>query len=518
MSVAEFRPDPNNPAAQIPYVWNDGVLVPVAFAPFPGSQTAFLQCPEDEVLYAGARAPGKTWALLADFAQGVGQGFGAGWRGLLIRRTMDRHREIIQIGNELFPKIFPGVSFNIMRSYWDFPDGARLILGSIDNEQDYYRFHGSSYPWLGVDEITEFEKPDLYIRLISLTGRITGMPSRVRCTANAYMAGQIWVRDRFHIMQMRDGEIIGPLVQEVDDNGHKLPSRRCIKGYIQENLLISSDYIQKLSAAATCDAERRAWILNDWSVSPGSPLGDLWADYKNEIMVPRFLNDQVPETWRLFNSFDWGSAKPAAALWFAVSDGSDVAFADGTKRNTLKGDTYIVSEKYFWTGKKDTGQRLSPLELANGILAHEQLRGYKKIHGRVADTSIWADSDGRGVSIYSDMLRAGVSFEPANKKPGSRMQAMEKIRSLMKGAHCPKGGAREERGLFLLADFCQQWLRTVPTLPADPTNIGDVLTSAEDHLYDSLAYHVLTDLSPAMTSRRIPDTAYGRPRGRRAIM
>ena len=505
-SVKEFRPDPNNPTVQVPWVDNGaGVLIPVAFAAFPGSQTAFLQAPEFEVLYAGSRAPGKTWALLADFAQHVFQGFGANWKGLLIRRTMDRHKEIIQIGNELFPKIFPGVQFNIMRSYWDFPDGARLILGSIDNLQDYYKYHGSSYPWLGVDELTEFESPDLYIRLMSLSrSTIPGMPMKVRSTANAYMQGQVWVRDQFHIMQMRDGEIIGPLVQETDDAGHKLPSRRAIKGFIQENPLISADYVQRLAAAATCDAERKAWIDNDWSVSPGSPLGDLWADYKNEIMVPRFMGDEVPETWRLYNSFDFGSAKPSAALWIAVSDGSDVTFCDKIKRSTLKGDAYIVSELYFWTGKKDTGLRIPPTDIAHRILSHEQRQGFERIRGRVADTSIFGNPDGRDVSIASDMARAGVHFEPAQKRPGSRMQAMEQIRSKMKGAHCPPDSVREERGIFIVHDACPQWLRTVPSLPADPSNIGDVLSSAEDHLYDCLAYWCLHDWTPSFRSRRIP--------------
>ena len=144
-------------------------------------------------------------------------------------------------------------------------------------------------------------------------------------------------------MQTRDGDIVGPLVEEVDDAGHKLPPRRAIKGYIQENPLIDPDYIQKLAAAATCEAERKAWINNDWSVSPGSPLGDLWADYKNEIMVPRFLGDEIPETWRTYMAFDFGSAKPSAALWFVVSDGSDVTFADKSKRSTLRVSSLVAN-------------------------------------------------------------------------------------------------------------------------------------------------------------------------------
>lgn len=37
--------------------------------PQPGSQEAFLQCPIFEVLYHGNRGPGKTDALIMDYAQ-----------------------------------------------------------------------------------------------------------------------------------------------------------------------------------------------------------------------------------------------------------------------------------------------------------------------------------------------------------------------------------------------------------------------------------------------------------------
>ena len=56
-------------------------LNPIAWAAQAGSQVAFLSCPIFECLYEGTRGPGKTAALLMDFAQHCGQGFGANWRG-----------------------------------------------------------------------------------------------------------------------------------------------------------------------------------------------------------------------------------------------------------------------------------------------------------------------------------------------------------------------------------------------------------------------------------------------------
>lgn len=55
------------------------------WAPHPGSQTLFLSSPVYETLYEGTRGPGKTDALLMDYAQHVGQGFGENWRGILFR-------------------------------------------------------------------------------------------------------------------------------------------------------------------------------------------------------------------------------------------------------------------------------------------------------------------------------------------------------------------------------------------------------------------------------------------------
>ena len=49
----------------------------IIWAPQPGSQEVFLACPVFEALYDGTRGPGKTDALLMDFAQDVGKGLPA---------------------------------------------------------------------------------------------------------------------------------------------------------------------------------------------------------------------------------------------------------------------------------------------------------------------------------------------------------------------------------------------------------------------------------------------------------
>ena len=79
---------------------SDGVNV--IWAPQEGSQELFLLCPYFEVLYGGTRGPGKTDALIMDFAQHVGQGFGPHWRGILFRRTYKQLDDVVKKTREIY--------------------------------------------------------------------------------------------------------------------------------------------------------------------------------------------------------------------------------------------------------------------------------------------------------------------------------------------------------------------------------------------------------------------------------
>ena len=89
--------------------------------------------------------------------------------------------------------------------------------------------------------------------------------------------------------------------------------------------------------------------------------------------------------------------------------------------------------------------------------------------------------DGR---VYS-----GVHWERADKSPGSRKQGWEQIRKMLAQTMRPENSAREHPGLFIF-DTCEQWLRTIPTLPRDDKDLDDVDTDSEDHIGDETRYRV----------------------------
>jgi len=98
------------------------------WVPQPGSQTAFLSCPVFEVLYEGTRGPGKTDALLMDFAQHVGQGFGPEWRGVIFRQSYPQLGDLIAKSQKWFRLIWgDAAQYNQAKSTWTFPDGAAAV-------------------------------------------------------------------------------------------------------------------------------------------------------------------------------------------------------------------------------------------------------------------------------------------------------------------------------------------------------------------------------------------------------
>lgn len=160
---------------------------PVIWAPQPGSQTAFISCPVAECLYAGTRGPGKTDALLMDFAQDVGRGLGEDWRGILFRRTFPELKDVIAKANKWFPQIFPTAKYNKADHTWTFKDGEQLIFGFMEKEDDYWKYHGHAYPWIGWEELTNWPTDELFKRMFS-TNRSSNknVPRKIRATCNPH--------------------------------------------------------------------------------------------------------------------------------------------------------------------------------------------------------------------------------------------------------------------------------------------------------------------------------------------
>lgn len=459
---------------------HDTRALTLGWAPQPGSQRAFLAAPCGEVLYHGSRGGGKTTALIMDFAQGVGRGWGAHWRGVLFREEATQLSDVIAKTLRWFPRLFPGARYiSSGERKWVFPDGAELLLRPLRRLEDYGRFHGHEYSWIGFEELTAWAAPDAYLAMMSClrsSGPAT-MPRKLRATCNPYGPGRGWVKARF-IDPAAEGTPI------TDQDGRV---RLAIRSSIHENrILLQQDpgYLAQLQADPDLN-RRKAWLEGSWDAVSGGIFEGQW-DAQASVLQPF----AVPKAWRVDRAFDWGASRPYAVGWFAESDGTPARLADGQERTFARGSIFLISELYGWTGTPNEGLRDTNTQIARRILEAEAglkgtlLQAGQSIYPGPADTAIFDLINGD--SYADEMARVGVSWEKAAKGPGSRVQGWQKLGGLF---HAAQKQPMEAPGFFVFAT-CRNFLRTVPTLARDSVNPDDVDSAQEDHLADCVRYRV----------------------------
>lgn len=462
----------------------------VTWAPQKGSQEAFLECPVFECLYEGTRGPGKTDALLMDFAQEVGKGYGQEWKGILFRHTYPQLQDVIDKSKRWFPHIWPEAVFNEAKVFWRWPTGEQLLFRHFEREQDYWSYHGHSYPWIGWEELTTWPS-DACFRSMFSCARSTrpGLPIRVRATTNPYGPGHNWVKARYRLPIPR-GKMVGKVIRDSTDNdGNEEPERVAIHGDLKENkLLLHADpgYIARIRAAARNDAELRAWLEGDWDIVAGGMFDDVWE--KKIHVLPSIPWKLIPRHWDLFRSYDHGSARPFSVGWWGVSNGEPVV-VNGKKYGIVRGDTIRIDEWYGWNKKANEGLRMLSSDIGQGIRDREEDLGiYSRVQPGPADNSIFDDYE-PGKSVAGEMKRVGVNFSHSDKRPGSRIHGWDEIRKMLKNALPTAGGTREFPGLYV-TEKCDQFLRTFPVLPRDSKKLDDVDTEAEDHIADETRYFI----------------------------
>lgn len=497
-------------------VHEDGTEQAISWTPQPGSQELFLSCPVEEVLYEGTRGPGKTDALIMDFAQHTGpdtrtddekaagvpqwRGWGEAWSGILFRQTYPQLLDVIAKTKKWYPQLFPGIKYNEQRSTWQWPTGEKLRLSYGMVEDDYWNYHGHAYPWIGFEELTTWASPAFFKKMFScLRSTTPGMPRKVRATTNPYGPGHGWVKLRYDLPIHLD-KIVGPIIKDDRTDVPEVelePDRVAIHGYLDENkILLTADpkYKGRIRAAARNPAELAAWMDGSWDIVAGGMFDDVWSEKEHVILD---IIDFIPKSWRIDRSFDWGSSKPFSVGWWCESDGTDLVLPDGRRFATVRGDLFRIAEWYGWNNQPNEGLRLLATDITKGIVEREIRMG---LDGRVrsgpADSAIFAVEN--GVSIARDMAapvlvdgqrHRGVSWLRADKRPGSRKAGWELMRKYLKYA-VRTGKPRENPGLFV-CESCKQFIRTIPSLPRDlQGDPDDVDTDAEDHIADEVRYRV----------------------------
>ena len=450
----------------------------VVWTPQP-RQAIFMSRPEWEALYGGAAGGGKSDALVIEALRQVDIPW---YKGLILRKTYPQLAELIDKTLSYYPRVYPKARYNGSSHTWSFPSGAKIIFGSMQYTKDRVKYQGQAYDFIAFDELTHFTWEE-YSYMFS-RNRPNGPGTRVymRATANPGGIGHGWVKDRF-ITAAPPMQTIWQDVSWMGADGKKQGrrSRIFIPAKVTDNAaLLRNDPNYILNLASLPEAERNALLYGDWDSFSGQVFTEWRNDrehYRDHINTHVIEPFRIPESWNVWRAMDWGYTRPFSVGWYAV---------DQDRR------LYRIRELYGCTGTPNEGVKWTPDHVAEEIRRIEMedpnLQG-RTVRG-VADPAIFGNSGTESVATV--MERKGVFWEPGqHDRLNGKMQIHNRL-------------AFDGQGIPLLYVFStnKHFIRTVPNLVYSETDVEDVDTDGEDHVYDECRYMCME--YPVAQTIRIP--------------
>lgn len=347
----------------------------------------------------------------------------------------------------------------------------------------------------GFEELTNWPTDECYEAMKTCCrSSVPGIPKRLRATTNPYGRGHSWIK-RYFI------DATPPTKPIIENN----QARTWIDSSIFENkTLIENDehYLSTLQNIKDPN-KKKAWLEGRWDIESGTMIGDIWEPKLH--ILPTF---QIPKSWVVNRSFDWGYSHPFSLGYWAESDGTSVTIPNlmGKERTITfpRGTMFRVGELYGTNGEINTGLRCTPQQVGRMIWKKDysmpHIKGCMIIPGP-ADNQIF-DEQYDGKTLQASMLEAYkyAKFSKSNKHPHSRAIGSILIRQRLENSlKLAEQGFMEHPGLFIM-DNCNHWRSIVPSLLRSELDPDDIMQNQEDHLWDETRYEVLSRI--ADTSKR----------------
>ena len=475
--------------------------------PQPGPQAlAIAAAFIDELLYGGARGGGKTSYLLGDFLQDIDTG--PGWAGILFRRSYPELEEAIKQSKAMYAPV--GAVWKVSERTWHFPSGATLKMRHLDTEADADLYQGHEYPWIGFDELGNWPDLSAYDKLTACCRTTDPLVrnKRIRASANPGGPGHHAVKSYFI-----EHAPLG-FQRVVSEHGK---TRMFIPAKLTDNqilMTVDPDYINRLRSLGSKELVR-AWLEGDWNVVTGA--------YFPEFSLSKHVIEPftIPSSLMCFRMGDWGSAKPFAFYWGAISDGNlqippDPFAPPGSYSRLIPKGALIIFREFYGCIPRmaNTGLRWPAARVAQGILARDR-PGERLAYG-VMDPAAFKE-DG-GPSHGEVMARNGVWLRPADN---SRVAGWGQIRARLCG---DDGDPDVDSGvgtpMLYIFNTCPHLIRTLSALQHDKKDPEDCDTEGEDHAPDALRYGCMSRpwvRAVSLSHKPHPNRPTGLPEGIKTV-
>jgi hypothetical protein len=441
------------------------------YTPFKGPQGAFDAAAEFEILYGGAKGPGKSHALLYKPLKFIHRPL---CKVLFLRVDFPSLQENMDRASREFPKF--GAVWNERDRRWTFPSGARYEFGYAETIKDVRRYAGREPSIICYDQIEQLTNEKVWTELLAEIRSPDPLILRqALSSANPGGPGEPWLIKRYVKPCGDDGAKV-----YVDPEEPEM-TRRFIPAKVTDNPIYANDRKYMAVLRSLPKRQRDQKLHGKWGVGSGRALDEL-----NERIhiIPSF---DIPRHWFVWGAYDWGFGHPFSCGWFAQDE-------DGT--------VYLIDSIH--------GHKELPWQQAEKIKARAPERARARVH---AGHDAWAKKRAMGENtptIAETFREYDIMLVRANI---DRVQGLNNMREYIKwqGPEKPDGTVEIWRPRFFMFDTPgnQRTFECVESMITDPDYPEDALKrdadpddgEGGDDPYDMLRYGLAA--RPAKT--RKPD-------------
>lgn len=280
---------------------NSKRVVKIDYTPT-AKQAEFHRSTADELLFGGAKSPGKSCALTME-----GVAYALEYpksQPHIFRETFDDlEANIIEEFKNRVPASLYRYDAIKHNAYMD--NGSTIKFRYIKNLQDAKSYQGRSIPWIGIDEVTKHDEPTVQ-EILSCNRSAEGFPVRARFTSNPGGKGHQWVKKRF-VAGTQYGRL--PYIDPVTGNVIQF-----IPATVYDGVLVQNDpaYVRRLENLP--ESERKAYLEGDWDIFAGQFFAGYWGPHN--ICYP-FVIPEQPDNSKIFGSLDHGTVHNTSfGLWW----------------------------------------------------------------------------------------------------------------------------------------------------------------------------------------------------------
>lgn len=434
-------------------------------------QWKFLTAEEMHVCYGGARGGGKSWVVRVK-AMELAHEY-PGIKILIVRRTF---RELDNNHIQPLLELLHGqATYNRQDKRFTFPNKSTISFGYCDSDGDLGQYQGAEYHVIFLDESTQL-KQEWIDKIRACCRSADNIPKRMYYTCNPGGESHTWHKERF---VDRKKAITGSLDNQIFIRALPTDNKALMES--------SPEYLAQLEALPP--KLRAAWLEGSWDIFEGCVFEEFVIAPENEDrrwthVIPA-EGFRIRKHWHVQRSFDWGFRRPFAASYFVTDDDGVVymiAEFYGCQRDMRTGEA-IPNEGLKWDPDK-VFEEMRAFEQTHPLLAGHEITG-------VADPAIWNPE--HGVSIADVAIKHGIYFSPAQH---------QRLHGLMQIHYRLQFDSDGYPRMYFLKEYCPNIIRTLPTLQYDQHKIEDVDTDGEDHLYDTLRYHLEQHVITPMESKQ----------------